>query len=165
MSTSPPATAPAGVPGQPAAEYYPMPSFPMLMVTDLAESSRWYQEALDFQDVFTMRGADGAPVLVHLRWRKYADLLMRAAPPTAEKKGAGIALNFACNESLEALNALAERARAAGARFVQEPGDRPWNARDFTIADPDGFALTFSFGPLRQNFSMDDLAKSVRKYR
>jgi uncharacterized glyoxalase superfamily protein PhnB len=140
-----------------------MPAFPMLAAADLAASSRWYQEALGFQDVFTMRARDGAPILVHLRWRKYADLLMRAASPTAEKKGVGITLNFACNESLDALNALAERARAAGARFVQEPGDRPWNARDFTVADPDGFALTFSFGPLKQNFSMDDLAKSAGK--
>ncbi|MFL5238818.1 MAG: VOC family protein [Rhizomicrobium sp.] len=161
-----PAT-PAANPAQPAIEYYPMPSFPLLAVADLAASSDWYQEALGFEHVFTMPGPGGAPGLVHLRWRKYADLLMRAEPrateKTAEKKGVGIALNFACNESVEALNALAGRARAAGARFVQEPGDRPWNARDFTVADPDGFALTFSFGPLKRNLSMDDVAKSVRK--
>jgi uncharacterized glyoxalase superfamily protein PhnB len=150
-------------PAQPAAEYYPMPSFPMLMVADLAASSRWYQEALGFADVFTMRSPDGAPVLVHLRWRKYADLLLRASQPTSEKKGVGLTLNFAANESLAALNTLAERARAAGARFIQEPGDRPWNVRDFTVADPDGFALTFSFGPLKQNVSMDELSKSIRR--
>lgn len=163
MSHSAPAS-PAPIPAPaPAAEYYPMPSFPMLAVADLAASSRWYQEALGFADVFTMRGPDGMPVLVHLRWRKYADLLLRPSGPTTEKKGAGITLNFAANESLEALDALAERARAAGARFIQEPGDRPWNVRDFTVADPDGFALTFSFGPLTQNFSMDKLLQSIRK--
>jgi uncharacterized glyoxalase superfamily protein PhnB len=148
---------------QPAAEYYPMPSFPMLMVADLTASSRWYQETLGFADVFTMRARDGTPVLVHLRWRKYADLLLRPGAPTAEKKGVGLMLNFAANESLEALDALAMRARAAGARFMQEPGDRPWNVRDFTVTDPDGFALTFSFGPLMQNMTMDDLTKSIRK--
>jgi uncharacterized glyoxalase superfamily protein PhnB len=150
-------------PAQPAAEYYPMPSFPMLMVADLAGSSRWYQEALGFADVFSMRAPDGTPVLAHLRWRKYADLLLRAGQPTSEKKGVGLTLNFACNESLAALDALAERARTAGARVIQEPGDRPWNVRDFTIADPDGFALTFSFGPLTQNMSMAELSKSIRK--
>ncbi|HEY4113016.1 MAG TPA: VOC family protein [Rhizomicrobium sp.] len=150
-------------PAQPAAEYYPMPSFPMLLVADLVASSRWYQEALGFADVFTMRSPDGAPVLVHLRWRKYADLLLRPGQPAHEKKGVGIILNFACNDSVEALDALAERARAAGAHFIQEPGDRAWNVRDFTVADPDGFALTFSFGPLKQNVSMDELQKSIRK--
>lgn len=163
MSNPSPAPSAAPQPNHPAAEYYPMPSFPMLAVADLAASSRWYQDALGFQHVFTMPGPGGVPGLVHLRWRKYADLLMRSGPPAAGKKGVGIALNFACNEGLDALNALAERARAAGAHFVQEPGDRLWNARDFTVADPDGFALTFTFGPLRQNVSMDDLAKSVRK--
>lgn len=147
----------------PAAEYYPMPSFPMLAVADLAASSRWYQEALGFEHVFTMPGPGGGPGLVHLRWRKYADVLMRVGQPTQDKKGVGLTLNFACNESLEGLNALAGRARAAGAHFLQEPGDRPWNARDFTVADPDGFALTFTFGPLKRNVTMDDLAKSLAK--
>src|SRR5262249_57456166 len=99
----------------------------------------------------------------HLRWRRYADLLMRAGQPTQEKKGVGLTLNFACNESLEAVNALAERARAAGARFLQEPGDRPWNARDFTVADPDALPLTFTFPPLKRNISIEDLAESLRK--
>jgi hypothetical protein len=31
---------------------------------------------------------------------------------------------------------LAERARAAGANVLDGPIDRPWNARDVTIADP-----------------------------
>lgn len=140
-------------------EFYPMPSFPMLMVRNLEASSRWYQEALGFAHVFTMPGPGGAPGLVHLRWAKYADLLLRASPPVAERKGVGIALNYSL--SLPALDALAERARKAGASFIQEPGDRPWNARDFTLADPDGFALTFTVGPLKQNMTMDELlAKS-----
>ena len=61
----------------------------------------------------------------------------------------------------DGLNALAAKARAAGARFVQEPGDRPWNARDFTVADPDGFALTFTFGPLKA-MTMDALTAKLR---
>ena len=140
-------------------EFYPMPSFPTLAVRDLDASARWYREALGFASVFAMPG------LVHLRWARYADLLLRlSAPtpgkPTPEKKGVGITLSFAVAEGLDA---LAARARAAGAVFLQEPGDRPWNARDFTVADPDGFALTFTFGPLKQGMTMDALTAKSSK--
>lgn len=144
----------------PQPDFYPMPSFPMLEVVDASASSRWYQEALGFAPVFAMPGPGGIVALVHLRWAKYADLLLRAARPVDGPKGLGISLNFAVTEG--SVDALAERARRAGARFIQEPGDRPWNARDFTIADPDGFALTFTKGPLKTDITMDELvAKSA----
>jgi hypothetical protein len=46
---------------------------------------------------------------------------------------------------------------------VAEPGDRPWNARDFTVADPDGFALTFTMGPLKRDLTMDALTDKLAK--
>ena len=61
-------------------EIYPMPAFPILNASDLAASARWYQEALGFRHVFTMRGPGGQPLLVHLRWVKYADVLLGARP-------------------------------------------------------------------------------------
>jgi catechol 2,3-dioxygenase-like lactoylglutathione lyase family enzyme len=128
-------------------EFYPMPSFPTLAVRDVEASSRWYQEALGFASVFAMPG------LVHLRWAKYADLLLKPGAAIADKKGAGITLSYAVPDG--GIDALADRARAKGAVFVQEPGDRPWNARDFTVADPDGFALTFTMGPLKKDMSFD----------
>jgi uncharacterized glyoxalase superfamily protein PhnB len=142
-------------------EFYPMPSFPALAVKDADASSRWYQAALGFQHVFTMPGPGGGTGLVHLRWAKYADLLLRAGPPIGETKGIGITLNYAVTDG--GLDALAERARKAGAVFVQEPGDRPWNARDFTVADPDGFALTFTMGPLKRDLTMDALTDKMQK--
>jgi catechol 2,3-dioxygenase-like lactoylglutathione lyase family enzyme len=128
-------------------EFYPMPSFPTLGVRDVEASARWYQEALGFASVFAMPG------LVHLRWAKYADLLLRPGAATADKKGVGVTLSYAVVDG--GIDALADRARAKGAVFLQEPGDRPWNARDFTVADPDGFALTFTMGPLKKDMSFD----------
>ncbi|HTW36658.1 MAG TPA: VOC family protein [Rhizomicrobium sp.] len=142
-------------------EFYPMPSFPALSVKDADASSRWYQSALGFQHVFTMPGPGGGTGLVHLRWAKYADLLLRASPPIIETKGIGITLNYAVTDG--GLDALAERARKAQAIFIQEPGDRPWNARDFTVADPDGFALTFTMGPLKRDLTMDALMDRIAK--
>jgi Uncharacterized protein conserved in bacteria len=122
-------------------QIYPMPSFPMLLVSNLEASSAWYQNVLGFADVFTMRMKDGRPVIVHLRWCMFADLLLTpAGSPTGEDVKAGITLNFATTSADE----IAERARSAGARIISEPTDRPWNARDVTIADPDGYRLNFT---------------------
>lgn len=122
-------------------EIYPMPSFPMLAVTDVERSSRWYQETLGFADVFTMRSREGVTLLAHLRWCTFADVLLTAArTPIETPRGLGITLNFAAVSADD----VAERARGRGATIVDGPTDRPWNARDVTIADPDGFRLTFT---------------------
>jgi uncharacterized glyoxalase superfamily protein PhnB len=145
------------------AEFYPMPSFATLSVRDLDASLRWYCEALGFRSVFVMPGPSGPPALAHLRWTRYADLLLRAGRPDAEPaaNGRGIALTYSVG--LDRLDALAERARSYGANFLQEPGDRPWNARDFTVADPDGFALVFTAGPLRRELSLDQVVANARR--
>src|SRR5689334_4160929 len=122
-------------------EIYPMPSFPMLAVTDVERSSRWYQDTLGFADVFTMRCLDGTPLLAHLRWCTFADLLLTASrSPMDGPRGRGITLNFAGASADD----VAERARSAGAEVAEGPIDRPWNARDVTILDPDGYRLTFT---------------------
>ena len=130
-------------------EYYPMPSFPTLRVEDPAVSGRWYQEALGFRHVFTMPGPGGRPALIHLRWAKYADLLLvPEAEAPAGPRGVGVTLNYTLTDGT--VDALAERARAHGATIVAGPADRPWNVRDVTLADPDGYRLTFSKGPLKE---------------
>jgi len=48
-------------------EFYPMPSFPTLVVRDLVASTHWYQEMLGFRLVFEMPSASGQPLLTHLR--------------------------------------------------------------------------------------------------
>jgi uncharacterized glyoxalase superfamily protein PhnB len=132
-----------------------MPSFPTLAVRDIEASSRWYQEALGFQHVFTIPGPGGGPVLVHLRWAKYADVLLRkeSAAPGPAPKGLGIALSFAVFEGK--VDDVADRARRSGARLETEPKNQPWNARDFSIKDPDGFLLTFTQGPVDPGVGMD----------
>jgi len=138
-----------------AVDIYPMPSFVVLQVRDLAASSRWYQEALGFQHVFSIPPV-GEPMLVHLRWAKYADLLLRRElAPSDAAKGLGISLNF--NLSSGSVDDLANRAREYGAKIVSEPTNQPWNARDFTVQDPDGFRLTFTQGPVEKELGMDEI--------
>jgi catechol 2,3-dioxygenase-like lactoylglutathione lyase family enzyme len=126
-----------------AREIYPMPSFPMILASDLAASARWYQDVLGFADVFTFRGPGEVPLLAHLRWCKWADVLItQARTPVEPPRGRGITLNFSTFD----VDDVAERAGAAGAKIVEGPMDRPWNARDVTIEDPDGYRLNFT-GP------------------
>ena len=57
-------------------EFYPMPFFATLSVGDLEASTGWYVDVPGFRLVFNMPGPGGAPALSHLRWVKYADLLL-----------------------------------------------------------------------------------------
>jgi catechol 2,3-dioxygenase-like lactoylglutathione lyase family enzyme len=117
------------------------PAFPQLVVSDLARSSEWYQKTLGFADVFTMRMPDGTPMLVHLRWCLFGDLLLSPArQPIPEPRGKGITLTFA----VESADDIASRAISLGAQPVEGPVDRPWNARDVAFHDPDGYRLVFT---------------------
>ncbi len=141
-------------------EIYPMPSFPLLIVRDLEVSSKWYQEALGFTHIFTIPGPGGAPALVHLRWTKYADLLIatpRDGKNIPEPRGAGVSLNFTMfGRPDPSVDALWERAKSCGADVGPGPVDQPWNARELTVLDPDGYRLVFS-APINIGMSFDEV--------
>lgn len=145
----------------PDVEIYPMASFPTLVVSDLQASARWYCEALGFTHIFTMPGPGGLASLVHLRWVKYADLLLfpdRDGALRDKPKGVGVALNYASSD----VDQLVERARQYGARIIEGPIDRPWNVRELVILDPDGYRLVFN-GPVpdRELRSFDEIVASA----
>ena len=144
-------------------EIYPMPSFPTLIVSDLEASSKFYQEALGFKHIFTMPGPGGKPALVHLRWVKYADSLIalpRDGKELSQPRGVGISLNFSLFDNFEGdIDAFAKRAKEKGAN-VTGPVDEPWNVRDVTILDPDGYRLIFTV-PINRDLSFDKMLETV----
>lgn len=143
-------------------DIYPMPSFPTLIVRDLEASSKWYQDVLGFKHIFTMPGPGGQPALVHLRWVKYADLLIakpRDGKDLTEPKGVGVSLNFSMFDRFEeSVDAFAEQARKMGADIESGPMDQPWNVRELAILDPDGYRLVFTT-PLKTNLGFDEVLK------
>ncbi len=143
-------------------EIYPMPSFPILNVADLAVSSRWYQEALGFRHVFTMSGPGGVPLLAHLRWVKYADLLLGARPVEPGQRGLGMILSFSAFLAERKVDDIAAQAEKYGAHIVAPPADMPWNARECTIADPDGFRLTFT-EPINIGRNFEDVIQQASR--
>ena len=146
-------------------EIYPMPSFPRLIVKDLDASSRFYQNALGFRHIFTMPGPGGQPALVHLRWVKYADLLITGSPDrkeVSEPRGLGVSLNFGMFDRFDGdIDAFAEHARENGAN-VTGPINQPWNVREVTVIDPDGYKLVFTV-PLNIHLGFDKVLEQAGK--
>jgi uncharacterized glyoxalase superfamily protein PhnB len=56
------------------------------------------------------------------------------------------------------VDALAEHAKARGANIAAGPLDQPWNVRELTILDPDGYQLVFT-APLNTNLGFDEVVK------
>jgi uncharacterized glyoxalase superfamily protein PhnB len=145
-------------------EIYPMPSFPMLVVKDLEASSEFYQNALGFKHIFSMPGPGGQPALVHLRWVKYADLLIsgsRDGKQVTDPRGVGKSLNFNLFDRFDGdIDALARHARENGAT-VMGPINQPWNVREVTVLDPDGYKLIFTV-PLNINLGFDQMLEQAK---
>ena len=144
-------------------EIYPMPSFPSLIVKDLEVSSSFYQNAMGFKHIFTMPGPGGQPALVHLRWTTYADLLIarpRDGKEPPDPKGVGVSLNFSIFDHFGGdIDAFANQARRNGAD-VSGPVNQPWNVREVTVLDPDGYKLVFTV-PLNVNLSFDKVIRQA----
>ncbi len=115
---------------------------PGLTVADLGKSIAFYTGALGF--------------IADERWEsagKLTFIMLKAglcelglgqddwAKGRERKKGEGF--RIWC-ETTQDIDALAARARAFGARITEEPADKPWGVRAFSLDDPDGFHLTFA---------------------
>lgn len=146
-------------------EIYPMPFFPTLIVDDVEASSSFYQNILGFKHIFTMPGPDGSPSLIHLRWVKYADLLITRSRDGREltgPKGVGMSLNFNMLEHFDGnIDAFAKHVREKWAN-VTGPIDQPWNVREVTVLDPDGYQLIFTM-PNNLNLSFEEVIERVGK--
>ncbi|SFL15443.1 Glyoxalase-like domain-containing protein [Halogranum rubrum] len=128
-------------------EFYPMPLFVQLTVSDLPTSVAWYRD-LGFDAVYEM------PTMAHLRYRKYADvLLVTDSVPTSSassdsqsgedvSRGRGVAVYLTLEG--ESVDDVAKRAETAGATVVADPHETSWNTRELTVADPDGYEFVFS---------------------
>jgi catechol 2,3-dioxygenase-like lactoylglutathione lyase family enzyme len=135
-------------------EFYPMPAFAMLMVKDMAASRQWYQTVVGFRAVYE------APFIIHLRRERYQDiLLLPVGPGTEITPSASIILNFNTGETTIA--AMTETVRASGARY-EGPIERPWNVRELTVYDPDGYMLRFT-EPLALNRKFEDIMDEAGK--
>jgi YD repeat-containing protein len=115
---------------------------PTYTVNDLQKTIAWYCDGLGF--------------IVSERWEeggKLDGVMLKAGSCTFglsqddfakgrdRQKGVGFRIYV---ETVQSVDKLADRIRAYGGKIVTEPTDMPWNARVFTVEDPDGFRISFS---------------------
>ena len=117
---------------------------PGFTVNDLQKSIAWYRDILGFtvKDRWERDGKLLGVELVAGRamfglsqddWKKGRD----------RRKGEGFSIH--CT-TVQDVDKMAARIKARGGALLHEPRDEPWGARDFAVADPDGFKITISRG-------------------
>ncbi len=119
-----------------------MKCYTMIVVRDVAASSKWYQELLGLQgahggDEFEMlmNGDEVALLLHHVDVVEHPVL----SAPEEGAVGRGVLLYFSVDE----IGPVFERARAMDADVIDEPHENPLaRAIEFSLRDADGYALT-----------------------
>lgn len=120
-----------------------------LFVSDVARSRAWY-EALGFRlvreygDWQMLALGDN---IIDLQGDGHATAGPHYFTPEIGRfpRGTGVEISIEVDD----VDALYERARALDVDIVKTVQDRPWKARDFRVADPDGYFLRFTT-PLRR---------------
>lgn len=142
---------------------YPMPAFPTLSTSSLEASRRFYVDGLGFDHIFSIPGPEDLPFLEHIRFARYADLLLDRDPPGSDlgsgSRGLGVRLTFSLPLAGRRAEEVAERARGLGA-LVEGPVERPWNVRDVVVRDPDGYLLVFT-EPVDTTKTMDEVLDNL----
>jgi lactoylglutathione lyase len=104
-------------------------TFPIIYVSDVERSARFYEEAFGFERTFVWDEPDG--VFIALR-RRGSELGI------GEGEGRG---GFELCIYVDDVDATAARLRELGAHEVAPPEDKPWNERMAFFDDPDGHRL------------------------
>lgn len=113
---------------------------PLFTVSDIERSVRFYTQTLGFvvderyEDKGTLQGVMLKAGICRFGlsqddWAKGRDRV----------KGVGVRVWCI---TLQDVDALAARVKAAGFTLAEEPTDQPWGGRSFGVDDPDGFHLT-----------------------
>lgn len=132
-------------------EFYPMPMFNKLLVTDITKSEKWYEKALGFQSIFKFRIDKKEVLMNHLRLDKYQDIMLIQASDFTV--GNATYLNVLVEEIKKLSNNLSSK------MIVNPLEQQPWNAIEMTIKDPDGHLITLT----QSNTAKEDFEILMKK--
>lgn len=113
---------------------------PTFTVSDIERSVRFYTETLGsvveerYSDKGTLQG-----VMLKAGTCRFGLSQDDWAKGRDRVKGVGV--RVWCT-TMQDVDALAARIKAAGVTLAEEPADQPWGGRSFAVDDPDGFHLT-----------------------
>lgn len=122
---------------------YVMPMFYQMKTKDIVQSSKCFTEILGFQSLYQFRNQENQVMMDHLRLADYQDLMLIAAE--AFTVGDGAILNVAMND-------LQNIAQKIPSKWIVEPlMEKPWNALEMTIKDPNGYLFTLTEAIRKKN--------------
>lgn len=107
--------------------------------------------------LFELPGESGKIVMAHIRGKKYQDIMLVADQSEKQSNGKGVVLNF----SVDDIDDFSDRAIKAGAKILEGPIDRAWNARELVLCDPDGYVITLSKG-IDKGKAFEDVIDQVK---
>lgn len=112
---------------------------PSLTVKDLVRSLAWYEGVLGFHVAERWEEGDKL-VSVEVRAGTVAIILNQDdfAKGRDRKFGEGFRIY---GNTRQDVDRLAADIKARGGVLAQEPHDRPWGTRDFSVVDPDGYRI------------------------
>lgn len=116
---------------------------PMIFPSDLEESKRFYQDVLGFviageDDGFVELKSSTLTLWLHDDTSIEDDAYREELD--ANPRGVGLNLCFEVDDVDKYYERLVEN---EGAPVEQEPEEKPWGIRRFTVRDPDGYHLQF----------------------
>lgn len=137
-------------------EFYQMPLFVKLKVTDIEASKNWYKEVLNFNSIFDVNDNNGDISMIHLRCQKYQDLMLLKATQVNPSDSVSI------NLFSEDINTIYESAIEYNTKIIQEPTIKPWNAKEVIIQDIDGHIFTITES-INLNKSFESVIDTVKE--
>jgi PhnB protein len=133
-----------------------------LTVVDVARALSFYERAFGFKRWMAVPGPDGS--IAHAEM-SYEDVTLMLGPPSHEAGskapaafgGSPVTLYVYCRD----VDALFEKAKAAGVRVIEAPQDMFWGDRITRLEDPEGHR--WCFATHRKNVSPKELEKAMEK--
>ena len=123
-------------------DIYPMPIFCTLTVDDVQKSADWYSKALNFKVIFALNNPETKELnFVHLRRKKYQDILLVQGKTNRDQNVYGIAITF---QAWTDIDLLVTQAKENKAVIVIEPHNTLWNTREVAFQDLDGYRINFT---------------------
>jgi lactoylglutathione lyase len=110
-------------------------SFPILEVSDVSRSLRFYTELLGFRVTFSFDGDDGKPVFASLELDDGTK--MAIGGPKEDVSSGSVAIWLYTDD----VDATVADLRQEGVEVIAEPEDKPWGERVASVSDPDGYTI------------------------
>ena len=117
---------------------------PYLLYEDCAAMLDWLAEAFGFEEVLRYTGQAGYVNHAEMKLGDGAFYMGDPGDDYRNPRGLGADTAGVYVELDEDVDALCERARAAGAEIIEEPADQDYGHRRFSARDPEGHQWFFA---------------------